>query len=107
MAGIGAAQGSLRAVLARCPRCPSRAVAPCWATQCWGCYARGLLRAAILFEKLGQCKYLDDISHEELMEAIVHHKALLAQCLDAVTLWGPAGSMHGSCGDSCSVEEYA
>merc|ERR1711972_1051569 len=39
----------------------------------------GLLRAAVPIEKLGQCTYLNDVSHEELMEAMEQHKALSAQ----------------------------
>lgn len=39
----------------------------------------GLLRAAVPIEKLGQCAYLNDVSHEELMEAVEQHKAISAQ----------------------------
>lgn len=39
----------------------------------------GLLRAAVPIEKLGQCTYLNDVSHEELMEAVEQHRAISAK----------------------------
>jgi len=36
----------------------------------------GLLRAAVPVGRLGQCTFLNDVSHEELMEAVGEHKKL-------------------------------
>ena len=38
----------------------------------------GLLRAAVPVGRLGQCTFLNDVSHEELMAAVEAHKALCA-----------------------------
>jgi len=39
----------------------------------------GKLRAAVPVRRLGQCTFLNDVEHEELMEAVQAHKTLAAQ----------------------------